>query len=368
MDGGGFPISQPEYSPEALRIIDELRQEGIHSYGTPEVLKFESRLERALLRSYRQALKPNGGTYRLGALSKEGPIAEETEKLMMSHYDERAEFFCNFLDTSFMAYSMAYYGETAEEILASTSTLEEAQTAKFELFCERAQLLGNERVFNIGCGFGSLEKFLLHRYPEIELVGITPSTVQIAYLRDQMNNPESVLSCGRFTLLEGGFDTLELSTLGLESYDVVFSVGVLEHVKNLELAFERIAAMLKPGGRSFHHLIASYHAIDRFLDTKKTRIDEYFPGGRVWPFAELEQHEAHLELQQSWYLNGRNYWKTLDEWHKRFWTNISNIVGPNFTSDSVRHWNDYFCLCKIVFSPMNGDMVGNGHYFFRKKD
>ena len=366
LPGSGFKNPQFEYSPKALSIIEKLEKSGIFSYGKPETIKFEKRLERALFRSYKQALKADKEKIKLGILSKEGPIAEETEKLMASHYDERAEFFCNFLDTSYMAYSMAYYGETEEDVLASTATLEEAQTAKLELFCERAQLTGDENVFNLGCGFGSLEKFLLAKYPKMQVTGITPSAVQIEYLKKEMNNPESILSCGRFKLLEGNFDSVDLNTLGKEAYDIVFSVGVLEHIKNVKLAFSRMAAMLKPGGRSFHHLIASYHVIPRFLDAKKTRIDEYFPGGRVWPFAELETHNESLKLEKSWYLNGYNYWKTLDEWHRRFWLNITEIVGEEFDTESVKHWNDYFCLCKIVFSPMHGEVVGNGHYLYRK--
>ncbi len=361
-----FADHSPEYSEQASLVIEKLKGEGIFPYGSAENRDFEKRMELALLRSYRQALRVDPSQFEFGKLSKEGPIAEETEKLMASHYDERAEFFCNFLDQSFMAYSMAYYGSEPDVIAASKSSLEEAQTNKFELFCKRAQLKGNEKVFNLGCGFGSLEKFLLAKYPEMTITGITPSAVQVKYLKEQMNNPDSVLSSGRFELLEGNFASVSSESLGEECYDAVFSVGVMEHIKNVKLTLERMEKMLKPGGVSFHHLIASYHAIPRFLDSGKTKIDKYFPGGRVWPVAELESHDEHLELEKSWYINGRNYWRTLDEWHKRFWQNIDNIVGPEFGADSVKHWNDYFCLCKIVFSPMNGEMVGNAHYLYRK--
>jgi len=105
--------------------------------------------------------------------------------------------------------------------------------------------------------------------------------------------------------------------------------------------------------------------VPAFLDAKRTRIDEYFPGGRIWPFEELAEQTEHLKLENSWYLNGMNYWRTLEEWHKRFWGNIDQISTIH-DEKTIRHWNDYFSLCKIVFSPMNGEMVGNGQYLFSK--
>ena len=356
--------SEISESAAAQEIRKRLEEMSIYPYGSAQLQLQESRLERALLRSYRQAKKGHFVTSD-SVCSKEGPVAEETERLMLSHYDERAELFENFLDVPYMAYSMAYYGDTFEAIQNSNATLEQAQINKFELFCERAQLTGTEGIFNIGCGFGSLETFLLGKYPEMRMVGLTPSKVQIQHLRAKMADASHVLGQGRFTLLEGGFDTVPLTTLG-GNYDVVFSVGVLEHLKNMKAAFERMSIMLKPGGRGFHHLIASEYVIPRFLDTKKTRIDQYFPGGRVWPFTELASQTEYFNLEESWYLNGMNYWRTLDQWHARFWQNIEKI-SELLDPAAIRHWNDYFSLCKIVFSPLQGEMVGNGQYRFRKR-
>ena len=337
---------------EVNNLVKQLESAGIFPYGSEQLGLQENRLERALARSYRQAKKHAQKLSDVNLSSKEGPIAEETERLMLSHYDERAELFINFLDTKYMAYSMAYYGEDAQSARSSNISLEEAQAAKFEIFCQRAKLKGDERILNIGCGFGSLEKFLLDKYPDMHIVGITPSKVQLSYLNSQMELSDCPLSSGRFSLIEGTLDEVELEK---ETFDAVFSVGVLEHIKNMQAAFERMAYVLKPGGIAFHHLIASYYTIPRFIDTKKTRIDEYFPGGRVWPFSELEKQTEFFTLENSWYLNGINYWKTLDEWHRRFWANIEPIRAI-LDEEAIRHWNDYFSLCKIVFSPMDGEM------------
>jgi len=196
-----------------------LREKGIHPYGSRELLVWEKRLGRRLEKLYQAAKAEGHLTTESCMISREGPIAEETIRLMSSHYDECLELFNNFLDTEYMGYSMAYFGATPEEIGQNSCSLEEAQATKFDLFCERAGLSGNERILNIGCGFGSLEKYLLNRYPEMKIVGLTPSKVQCDYLNGLIEDSNSLLGSGRFQLIKGTFDDIELDE---ESFDLYF--------------------------------------------------------------------------------------------------------------------------------------------------
>lgn len=351
-------------TPEAA---DPLREAGIRPWGSPEVARFEVRLERAITRVYHDARRSPKRLEELGVSSRQGAVSEETQSLLEKHYDARLELFQRFLDSDFLAYSMAYYGETPEQARTSERTLEEAQHQKFALVCERAQVRGDERVLNIGCGFGSLETYLLQEYPEIQVVGITPSRVQASYLRARMADPRDVLGQGRFALHEGKLETIPTPELGIRSFDLVVSIGVLEHVKNLHAAFGRMRALLRPAGRAFHHLITSREVIPSFLDARQTQIHTYFPGGRIWPFAELEAQTDLFRLEGSWFVNGMNYWRTLDAWHRRFWESIDRLYPSVLGKEGVRHWNDYFALCKAVFAAMDGEMVGNGQYLFRSQ-
>ena len=262
---------------------------------------------------------------------------------------------------------MAYYGETPEAARTSDRTLEEAQEAKFEMMAQRARLQGHEHVFNVGCGFGSLETFLLGRYPDLRVTGITPSRVQTDYLRARMADPNDPLGSGRFRLIEGRFDTMEVDELGPEAYDVVFSVGVLEHFKNLRAAFERMAALLRPGGRMFHHLIVARMVISGFADAQQTRLRQYFPGGRIWPMEELERQTDAFDLAGSWYVNGMNYWRTVDAWHRRYWEQLDHLYPAVLDAEAVRFWNEYFTFSKIIFVPEDGTVVGNGQFLYTKK-
>lgn len=349
------------------KITEQLRRAGIHPYHSEESLKYEDRLIRAISRLYLRARKSSNSLEELGVSTREGAMAEETQDLMTHHYDQPLEFFTHFLDSQFMAYSMAYFGPSPEAAQTSPRTLEQAQQSKFEAMCERARIQGDERVFNIGCGFGSLETYLLRRYPRMQAVGITPSKVQSEYLKQRMKNPQDPLGQGRFHLVEGDFSEIPLSELGANSYDVVFSIGTLEHFKNMRAAFQRMSQLLKTNGRAFHHIVSSRYLIPRYSDAKRTRLGEYFPGARIFPFSELAEQTEHFELEGSWFINGMNYWRTLEEWHKRFWANMETVYLPLLGEPGVHFWNDYFCLAKAMFAPLEGDILGNAQYYFTKK-
>ena len=344
-----------------------LHQEGIFGPDNDEMKLYEHRLTRFFEREYARYQHSARSPRDFGISTDEGPIMEETEALMEQHYDEQREFFSGFLDTQYRAYSMAYYGDSPEDIRASKATLEQAQEAKFALIAERAGIQGNEKIFNIGCGFGSLETYLLTHYPELEIVSITPSKVQLAHIRERMQDVSDPLCSERLTLIEGAFDQLDAKALGGRRYNLVISVAVFEQVINMQAVLEKIASLLLPGGRTFHHFITSQTAIPQFLNPEKTRIGLYFPGGRVWPHAEFSRFTDHFEVCNTWFVNGLNYWRTLDEWHRRYWNSLPSLYQTTFDYEQIAHWNNYFSLCKAMFAPMDGCFYGNSHYLFRLK-
>lgn len=354
-------------SVSAGSLTDRLSQEGIFSPNSSEQKRFENRLARFFQREYERCISERASVGGHCAAADSGPMMEETRALMDRHYDETLEFFMSFLDTRYRAYSMAYYGETPDAILGSDASLEEAQLEKFNLIAERAQIKGDERILNIGCGFGSLEQFLLERYPNAEIVGVTPSKVQVTYLRKRMNDPIDVLGSGRFKLIEGAFDQLPIEVMGERQFDLVISIAVFEQVLNMPAFMRRIASLLVPEGRTFHHFITSRTLVPRLLEPRSTRVGLYFPGGRVWPHAELKRHAENFVLLNSWVVNGLNYWRTLDEWHKRYWSNIRDLYDDVFSLKEIEHWNQYFSLCKAMFAPMEGTFYGNSHYLFRMR-
>ena len=342
--------------------MDKLQDAGIFPYGSEQLSTYQKHLIRYLSREFKRLEARQGAV----AISNRGPMWGQTGELMEHHYDEDDRLFSTFLDQRHKAYSMAYYGDTAEEVKASPLSLEEAQTLKFKIISERAGIRGDEKILNIGCGFGSLESYLYSIYPKLEITSVTPSTVQADYIKEKKSECAHPFHGKRFTLINDDFANIQPETLGLESFDLILSIGVLEHVNNLYTLFSRLYQLLKPGGKTFHHLITSRIIIPNFLDSDNTLIGKYFPGGKVWPFATLEAQHDFFQLEQSWFINGMNYYRTLDQWHQRFWENIEQLYPSVLSEEAIKHWNDYFVLCKACFAPEDGAVYGNGHFLYRK--
>ena len=51
-----------------------------------------------------------------------------------------------------------------------------------ELYAERAQVEDGMRIVDLGCGWGSLSLFLLEKYPNVKITGISNSHSQREYI------------------------------------------------------------------------------------------------------------------------------------------------------------------------------------------
>lgn len=344
-------------------IEQMLSQNSIYPPGSDETLLNEKSLCRHFEKEYKRYLEQPVSLDSLDISSTTGPIMGDTDNLMEQHYDESIELFQTFLDERYMAYTMAYYGERGE----IDRSLEEAQSQKFKLIAERLALRGDERILNVGCGFGSMETYLLEYYPGLRITGITPSKVQVKFLKQKIADDSHPLHRG-FDIIEGAIDDLDNERIGIARFDVVISIGVFEHVHNIRAFFEKAAALLKPGGKMFHHLITSDVVIPQLLKPEETMIGKYFPGGRIWPRDELRRHSEKFTLVDEWFINGNNYWHTLDDWHRRFWRRTPELYDSGMSLDEIKHWNDYFSLCKAMFRPLSGSFYGNSQYLFELKD
>ena len=342
--------------------INQLSQNKIYAHGSAELMKFERQLTTYFTREFRQH-KGNDILPDLG----HGPIALDPVDLANDHYNEGLSFFNNFLDNDTMSYTMALFDKDPEKARKSNKTLSQAQLDKFELLASRMKLKGKEHLLNFGCGFGFFESYLLNLYPTLKISSTTHSSDQYMFLTKRMNNPDDSLSSNRFKLFLGEIGPALVKKLQEQKYDIVSSVGLLEQINNMEKFFELISQLLPNNGQMFHHLIVSRDIIPQLLDPKKTLIGKYFPGGKVLSFSTLQKYTfTNFSIQDSWFINGMNYWMTIEKWHENFWRNIQHIFPEQMGSDRIQYWNNYFVLCKAMFFPENGEAYGNGQYLFVK--
>jgi cyclopropane-fatty-acyl-phospholipid synthase len=347
-------------------LESKLLSHGVYPYGSLELEIFEERITRFFNREYKRRLADNIQFNDTGATFDQGPMWSKTDDLMEKQYDQDLRLFEAFLDKKILAYSAAYYGEDSESVKSSKLSLENAQDAKYKLICDRAEINGSENILNIGCGFGSFESYLLPHYEDVNISSITVSKVQAGFIRNCMNELDHPLNNDRLNLIEADFGAIDPSELGEESYDLVTGIASFEAVNNLQSAFKKIAGLLRPGGKFFLHLIVSKPVIPQFLSAESTITNRYFPGGRNWPSHIIESQTDYFNLENNWFVNGVNYWKTLDEWQRRYWLNMPKLFGTVLDLDSAKHWNEYFSIFKACFEAMDGAQVGLGHYLFRK--
>jgi cyclopropane-fatty-acyl-phospholipid synthase len=218
------------------------------------------------------------------------------------HYDVGNEFFAVFLDRT-MTYSCGIFSRGA-------TTLEEAQEAKLELVCQKLGLETGERVLDVGCGWGSFAIHAASRHGT-RVVGIT------------LSEPQAMLA--RRRVEEAGVaDRVEIRVadyreLGDEPFDAIASIGMVEHVgaSNIDLYAQRLAAMLKPGGRILNHGIARLRHSDAEAGDFSNRY--VFPDG-----APLHLSRVLLALERAGFVTehvegfGGDYAETLGHWIERF--------------------------------------------------
>jgi cyclopropane-fatty-acyl-phospholipid synthase len=166
---------------------------------------------------------------------------ERDARAVRHHYDVSNEFFALFLDDS-MTYSCAVFSRGA-------STLEEAQHEKLEMVCRKLALQQDQRVLDVGCGWGA---FVLHaaRHHGVRAVGITPSPAQAALAR------ERVREAGLAERVE--IRLADYRDLACERFDAIASIGMVEHVGSTQIDDygRRLARLLTPGGRLLNQGIA----------------------------------------------------------------------------------------------------------------
>jgi cyclopropane-fatty-acyl-phospholipid synthase len=173
---------------------------------------------------------------------------ERDARAVRHHYDISNDFFALFLDES-MTYSCAVFSRGAR-------TLEEAQLQKLELVCRKLRLQEDQRLLDVGCGWGS---FVIHaaRRHGVRALGITASPAQAELARARVHQA-------------GLHDRAEIRLadyreLAGERFDAIASIGMVEHVgsNQIDTYAARLAGLLEPGGRLLNQGIARLRHGDR---------------------------------------------------------------------------------------------------------
>jgi cyclopropane-fatty-acyl-phospholipid synthase len=186
------------------------------------------------------------------------------------HYDVSNRFYRLLLGPS-LVYSCAYF-ESEDD------SLERAQERKLELICRKLRLRPDERLLDIGCGWGSL---VLHaaQHHGVRALGVTLSEPQAELARQR------AAEAGLADRVE--VRVLDYRELDERPFDKISSVGMYEHVgrAQLDTYVDVVHRLLRPGGLFLNHGITRIHTEP---PRGPTFIGRYvFPDGELHPVTDI---------------------------------------------------------------------------------
>ncbi len=246
-----------------------------------------------------------------------------------SHYDIGNDFYRMWLDRQ-MVYSCGYFSHPS-------TSLEEAQTAKMDLICRKLELHRDERVFDVGSGWGAMAIHMAKQYG-VRVTAFNISAEQLDYSRARLKR-------------EGLGDRVQFIRDDYRNisgrFDAFVSIGMLEHVgARYYREFGRVIdRCLGKDGRGLMHSITQDRP-SRCNPWIKRRI---FPGGyipslrqmlEIWePFGMSIIDVENLRL---------HYAKTLRHWLSRY-NAVEDRVVEQFDRNFLRAWRLYLSASAAAF-------------------
>ncbi len=280
-----------------------------------------------------QIMKQLRGTYRYLTNFN---FVKKSKANVSHHYDISDDLYDLFLDKK-RQYSCGYFKN-------ENDTLETAQNNKIDHLIKKLNLKPNQKVLDIGSGWGSLA-IEIAKKTKCEVTGITLSENQFKYSLNKAkeSNLENQVQ----------FKLADYRNLN-EKFDRIISVGMFEHVgrKFYKTFFKQVNSLLNDGGLALIHTIGSINS----PRNPQPWITKYiFPGGYTPSLSEVTGpiEKSGLILSDLEVLR-MHYSHTLRNWKERCISNKSKILDM-FDEKFFRMWEFYLTSCELAFKF--GDQV-----------
>ena len=250
------------------------------------------------------------------------------------HYDLGNGFYRHWLDER-MIYSSAIFDPP-------DLTLEQAQAQKIDRAIALLDLSAEDKVLEIGCGWGALAESLAAKGARVS--AITLSAEQRAYAAEMV---------GRSALSQNVEVSLTDYRNVTGTFDRIVSIEMFEAVgeRYWPTYFDTLRRALVPGGTVVLQIITIHE--DRFEEYRSSAdfIQTFvFPGGMLPTKAIIfdQARRAGLEPVASEYF-GQSYALTLAEWRRRFQLAWPKIEALGFSQRFSRMWEYYLSYCEAGF-------------------
>jgi cyclopropane-fatty-acyl-phospholipid synthase len=260
-----------------------------------------------------------------------------------SHYELGPEFFTAITGGEWNVYSCNLWDD-AVSVTAS-------QEAKLDMLADLMQLQPGMRVLDVGCGWGGPLCYLA-RSRGVTGVGISPSPSQIQHANER----------ARSLGVDVRFAVADCMTFADEQgFDAVYSDEVVVHFDDLRGYFERMRALLRPGGilltKEVHFASSTFMQANRLM----VYINEIFGGTGHYLMLhdELRQlDEAGLAVQRIASIPARHYSRTAAGWSENL-ARSRESLEPLVGADTLDRFRTYLRLVQRLFNSdtMTVDVV-----------
>ncbi len=272
-----------------------------------------------------------------------------SKKNISFHYDLGNSFYEKWLDES-MTYSSAMFKNPKDN-------LHKGQINKYENLANITDVKENDKILEIGCGWGGFSSFLAKEY-SANVTAITISKKQ--YEKAKQKIFEDKLT-----------DKVDVKLLDYRNingiYDKIVSIEMFEAVgeKYWSKYFDVLKKNLKSDGSIGLQTITIddkfFQKYKRFPDFIQTYI---FPGGML-PSVEamnkvMLSRGLHIKNKKMF---GNDYAKTIRIWSESFENSWGCIKSLGFSESFKRLWNYYLGYCEGGFKSGN---INVGQFLIKK--
>jgi cyclopropane-fatty-acyl-phospholipid synthase len=284
---------------------------------------------------------------------RRGRGAERARADIAAHYDLGNDLFELMLDPT-LTYSSAFFPEPEAD-------LEEAQLAKLELVCEKLELGPDDKVLEIGSGWGSFALYAA-RTRGCHVTTTTISENQYQYAAAKI--AEAGLQ-NRITLLKDDYRALRGSFRKLVSLEMIEAVGW----RGLSTFLHTCARLLTPDGAMLLQVITMDDRGYPVEKASRTFTTEYvFPGGSLPSLAAVGDALARytdLAIRDVQELTA-HYVLTVRRWRERFLARVDELERRGYDERFRRIWLLYLAFAEGGFAQQRtGDfqlLLGKPRY------
>ncbi|KAK9088317.1 hypothetical protein Scep_027399 [Stephania cephalantha] len=249
-------------------------------------------------------------------------------------------------------------------------TLDDAEKAMLDLYCERAQIENGDRILELGYGYGALTIHIARKYPQCHVTGITDTMSHCKFMEEQCRNQ----NLNNVEVILGDITKIELN----QEFDRVMVIGVFEHIKNYDLLMKKISKWMKEDGLFFVDNMCHKNFPYQMKSLKEDEwIEEIiFPDMSVTISSVdlLLYFQEYVSIVNHWIVGGKHFSHSNEEWLKKLDGNIDpikTIIKERLVSeDGAVKWINQMRIFFIHGMELgkfnNGEEWMTAHFLFKK--